>query len=60
MHALKKYALVVSLSIAIALGTAANTTPATHRSGSLDDSIITQILDFFGIELQSRLSTPPG
>jgi hypothetical protein len=61
MQGFRKSALVVSLSIAIALGAAANSTPKrAHRYGSLDDSLITQILNFFGIELQSRVSTPPG
>jgi hypothetical protein len=59
MQGFRKYALVVSLGIAIVLGSAG--APATaHRHGSLDDSLITQILDFFGIELQSRVSIPPG
>ncbi|HEX6095014.1 MAG TPA: hypothetical protein VF432_01725 [Thermoanaerobaculia bacterium] len=61
MQGFRKYALVVSLGIAIVLGSAATGAPATtHRHGSLDDSLITQILDFFGIELQNRLSIPPG
>jgi hypothetical protein len=47
-------------SAAIALSAAANSTPTAHRGGSLDDSIITQILGFFGIELQSHFSIPPG
>jgi hypothetical protein len=60
MQGFRKYALVVCLSTAIALS-ATNSTPKTaHRHGSLDDSIITKILDFFGIELQSRYGTPPG
>jgi hypothetical protein len=56
-----KYTLVVSLGIAIALSVAANSTPTTtHRHACLDDSLITQILDFFGIDLQSRISIGPG
>jgi hypothetical protein len=61
MQQLRKTALAVCLGAAIALSAAATSTPATaHRHGSLDDSLIAQILDFFGIELQSRISTPPG
>ena len=61
MQRLRNYVLVVSLSAAIALSVAANNTPTkAHRHGSVDDSIITQILNFFGIELQSRISIPPG
>ena len=52
---------VVSLSTVVVLGSAVNpSSTATHRHGSLDDGVIAQILSFFGIELESRLSTPPG
>lgn len=61
MQGFRKSALVVSLSTAIVLGSAATSTPTTtHRHGRLDDSIITRILDLFGIELHSRVSIPPG
>ncbi|HEX6095013.1 MAG TPA: hypothetical protein VF432_01720 [Thermoanaerobaculia bacterium] len=61
MQELRKTALAVGLGAAITLSAAATSTPATaHRHGSLDDSLITQILDFFGIELQNRFSIPPG
>jgi hypothetical protein len=60
MQGFRKSLVVVCLSAAIALSTAANSTPTAHHGGSLDESIITQILDFFGIELQNRLSIPPG
>lgn len=59
MQGFRKYALAVSLSTVLVLGTAA-TTPAKRAAHSLDGSVITQILEFFGIELQSRITTPPG
>ena len=59
MQGFRKYALAVSLSTVLVLGTAV-TTPTRHTAGSLDDSIITQVLAFFGIELQSRISIGPG
>ncbi len=61
MQRFRKSALVVGLCTAIVLGSAATSTPATsHRHRSFDDSIITRILELFGIELQSRFSIPPG
>jgi len=61
MNRFRKNTLAVCLSIAIVLSVAANSAPVTTpRHASLDDSIITQILGFFGIELQSRVSIPPG
>jgi hypothetical protein len=59
MQGFRTYALAVCLSTVLVLGTAA-TTPTTRAAHSLDGSIITQILTFFGIELQSRILTPPG
>ena len=62
MQGFRKFALVVSLSTALVLGAATNGAPnhRAHRVGSLDDSIITTILDFFGITLESRILIPPG
>jgi hypothetical protein len=59
MQGFRKYALAVSLSTVLVLGTAA-TTPTNRTGHGLDDGIIAQILEFFGIELQSRILTPPG
>jgi hypothetical protein len=59
MQGFRKYALAVSLSTVLVLGTAAPT-PTNRTARSFDDGIIAQILDFFGIELQSRILTPPG
>lgn len=59
MQGFRKYALAVSLSTVLVLGTAATT--ATNRTAhNFDDSIITQILSFFGVDLHSRILTPPG
>lgn len=60
MQRFRKCVLVVSLSTGIALGAAAGPPPNTHSARSLDDSVITRVLAFFGIELRSRISTPPG
>lgn len=61
MQGFRKYVAVVSLGTAVVLGSAVNSPPtAPHRHGRLDESVIAQVLSFFGIELQSRLSTPPG
>lgn len=59
MHGVRKYALAVSLSTAVVLGTLVPIT-ANRTPKSLDGSVITQILEFFGIELQSRISIGPG
>jgi hypothetical protein len=61
MEGFRKSVLVVSLGAAIVLGSAATGAPTTRsRRASLDDNVITRILEFFGIELHSRVSTPPG
>ena len=61
MQSIKRYALVVCLSATVVMSAAVKDSHrATHRLGSLDDSIITQILEFFGIVPQSRVSLPPG
>jgi hypothetical protein len=59
MQGFRKYALAVSLSTVVVLGTVAPT-PARWPANSLDGSVITEILEFFGIELQSRISVGPG
>jgi hypothetical protein len=59
MQGFRKYALVVSLSAVVVFGAIAPT-PARRAGNSLDGSVITQILEFFGIELQSRISIGPG
>ena len=61
MQGFRKSVLVVSLAAAIVLGSAATSaSTTTPRRASLDDNVITRLLEFFGIELQSRVSTPPG
>lgn len=61
MQGFKKSVLVVSLGTAIVLGSAATSASTiTPRRANIDSSVITRILEFFGIELQSRVSTPPG
>jgi hypothetical protein len=61
MQGIRKYALVVCLAAAVVLGAAAHPSPRTSRYSSLDDSIITQILELLGIVVdESRVSTPPG
>jgi hypothetical protein len=59
MQGFRKYVLAVSLSAALVVGAGAST-PVPHRHGSLDDSVIARVLAFFGIELHSRVSIPPG
>ncbi len=61
MEGFRKSVLVVSLGAAIVFGSAATSASTTnHRRASFDDNVITRILEFFGIELQSRVSIPPG
>ena len=62
MHPLRKYPLVLSLSAAIVLGSAAGSTPrAAALPGSADAGIISRLLELlFGIAAQSRISIPPG
>ncbi len=63
MQGFRKFALVVCLSTTIVFGAAASGAQKNHRAhhaGSLDDGIITTILNFFGITLESRVSIPPG
>ena len=55
MQGLRKYAVVVSLTAVLIA------TPAMAQdNGGLGDGIFSRLLAFFGIVLNSRLSTPPG
>lgn len=55
MQRFRKYALVVSLSVALA------TTPAMAcPNEGLDEGFFSRLFAFFEIVLQSRVSTPPG
>lgn len=55
MQGLRKYVVVVSLTAAL------TATPAMgQQNGRLAEGIFLRLLAFFGIVLNSRLSTPPG
>jgi hypothetical protein len=69
MQGFRKYTLVVSLDVALTTIAATNGVSSTrHQVRGLDESFITQLLKFFGIDPsassgevdESRYSIPPG